>query len=113
MLGYIKSDSKKFKIFVANRVQLIRENSKSNSAANTSYGLSPSNQNKMMHWKKDGEFLLKNKESWAKQTVKNVPVRNSEEFDGEYPEVKPKVLVHFVKVGDDEMLLRRHSRVSS
>ena len=49
----MNSDAKRFKIFVANRVQLIREHSepsqwtyiklKKNPADETSYGLSPSN----------------------------------------------------------------------
>ena len=53
VLSYINSNSKRFKIFVANRVQLIKENldvsqkwigidSKFNSANDTSRGLSPS-----------------------------------------------------------------------
>ena len=52
VLSYINSNSERFKIFVANRVQLIKENSdvsqwigidsKFNSANDTSRGLSPS-----------------------------------------------------------------------
>ena len=65
VLSYINSNSKRFKIFVANRVQLIKENldvsqkwigidSKFNSANDTSRGLSPSSDVEPAEGSEDG-----------------------------------------------------------
>ena len=60
VLSYINNNSKRFKIFMANIVQLIKEisdvsqwmyiESKFNLTNDTSQGLSPSNQEKGKHW---------------------------------------------------------------
>ena len=67
VLGYVNSDAKLFKIFVVNRVQLIRENSdvnqwmhgdsRSNPPDDTSHGISPLNQEKVNRWLNGPEFL--------------------------------------------------------
>ena len=67
LLAYINNDEKCFKIFVANRVQLILKNSDvnqwmyfvsgCNSADDTSRGISLSNQEKVKRWLNGPEFL--------------------------------------------------------
>ena len=67
VLGYIRNEAKRFKIFVANRVQLIRKNSdvnqwryietKKNPVDYTSHGLTPSCSKKVKSWINGPEFL--------------------------------------------------------
>ena len=80
ILGYINSDAKRFNIFVANRVQLIREysepsqwtyiESKNNLADETSRGLSPSNLEKIEHWVKGPNFCGKRGQDGKKSKEK-------------------------------------------
>ena len=75
VLDYVNNNAKHFKIFVANRVQLIRENSyvnqwmyvdsRSNPADNTSCGISPSNQGKVNRWLNGPEFLWLDESKWT------------------------------------------------
>ena len=76
VLSYISNkNSKRFKIFVTNRVQLIKENSdvshwmyiesKFNLADDASHGLSPTNQERVKRWVKGPEFLWKDESSWV------------------------------------------------
>ena len=68
VLGYVNNDEERFKIFVANKVQLIRENldvnqwmyvdSRSNRTDDKSRGISPSNHKKVSRWLNDPEFLM-------------------------------------------------------
>ena len=77
VLSYINSNSKRFNLFVANRVQLIKENSdvsqwmyiesKFNPADDSSRGLSASNQEKVKRWVRGPEFLWKGESSWVNQ----------------------------------------------
>ena len=67
VLGYIRNEAKRFKIFVANRVQLIRKKSgvnqwryietKNNPVDYTSHGLTPSCSKKVKNWISGPEFL--------------------------------------------------------
>ena len=92
VVSYINSNSKRFKIFMANRVQLIKENpdvsqwmyieSKFNPADETSLGLSASNQ-ETKRWVRGPEFLWKNEFSWVNQGDKETL-----ELDEDDPEVK-------------------------
>ena len=109
VLSYINNNSKRFKIFVAKRVQLIKENSdvslwmniesKSNLADDTSCGLSPYNQEKVKHWIKGPEFLWKDESSWVSQRDKKVLELNEDD-----PEVKLTVTVNINKVDDEEIV---------
>ena len=74
VLGYIRNEAKRFKVFVANRVQLIRENSdvnqwryteiKKNPADYTSCGLTPSYSKKVKSWISGPEFLWEEESKW-------------------------------------------------
>ena len=74
VLGYIRNEAKRFKVFVANRVQLIRENSdvsqwryietKKNPADDASRGLSPCNSKKVKRWINGPEFLWQDESKW-------------------------------------------------
>ena len=107
VLSYINSNSKRFKIFVANRVQLIKENSdvsqwmytdsKFNPANNTSQGLSPSTKEKGKCWVRGPEFLWKDESSWAKQAGKEALELNEDD-----PEVKVTVTANINEVDDEE-----------
>ena len=67
VLGYIRNEAKRFKVFVENRVQLIRENSdvnqwryietKKNSADYALHGLTSSYSKKVKSWISCPEFL--------------------------------------------------------
>ena len=67
VLGYINNESKRFKVFVANRVQLIHDNSntnlwyyvdtKSNPADDASRGLDVTNTKKVQNWYNVPAFL--------------------------------------------------------
>ena len=73
VLSYIKNNWKRFNIFVANRVQLIKENSdvsqwmdiesNFNPTNDTSHRLSASNQDKVKHWVRGPEFLWNDESS--------------------------------------------------
>ena len=105
VLGYINSDAKRFKIFVANRVQLIREHSepsqwtyiesKNNPADETSRGLSPSNLEKIERWVKGTEFLWEEESRWPQSKEKEV---NDISDD---PEAKKTVAVNVSKIEED------------
>ena len=75
VLGYIRNEAKRFKVFVANRVQLIRENSgvnqwryieaKKNPTDYTLCGLTPSYSKKMKSWISGPEFLWQEESKWS------------------------------------------------
>ena len=118
VLSYINSNSKRFKIFVANRVQLIKENSdvsqwmyiesKFNPADYTSCGLSASNQEKVKHWVRGPEFLWKDESSWVNQEDKETLKLNEDD-----PEVKVMVTANINKVDDEETVPQILNRFSS
>ena len=118
VLSYINSNSKRFKIFVANRVQLIKENSdvsqwmyiesKFNPADYTSRGLSASNQEKVKHWVRGPEFLWKDESSWVNQEDKETLKLNEDD-----PEVKVMVTANINKVDDEETVPQILNRFSS
>ena len=107
--SYINNSSKRSKIFMANIVQLIKENSdvsqwmyiesKFNPADDTSRGLSPSNQEKVKCWVKCPEFLWKDESSWVNQGDKEVLDLNEDS-----PEVKVTVTANINKVDDEQIV---------
>ena len=106
-LSYINSNSKGFKDFVVNRVQLINKNSdvsqwmyiesKFNPADDTSRGLSASNREKVKCWVRGPEFLWKDESSWVNQEDKETLELNEND-----PEVKVTVTANINKVDDGE-----------
>ena len=115
-LTYINSNSKRFKIFVANRVQLIKENSdvnqwmymesKFNRADDTSRGLSASNPEKVKRWARAPEFLWKDESSWVSE-------EETLELNEDDPEVKVTVTANINKVDDEETVPQILNRFSS
>ena len=75
ILGYINNEVKCFKIFVANRIQTIKENlnikqwkfisSKDNPADDGSRGLDATKFNKVSHWFNGPAFLWKPESEWT------------------------------------------------
>ena len=94
VLNYISNESKRFKVFVANRVQMIRNNtnlsqwnyvkSADNPADSASWGLNRAKEAKMKQWFEGPTFLKLPKDSWNhKQEIG--PLESSD------PEVKCNV----------------------
>ena len=104
VLGYINNTEKKFKVFVANRVQYIVENtetcqwlhvpSKENSGDCASRGLSPDSTRKDLCFN-GPSFLREGKENWPKQNLKSIAEND--------PEVK--VTTHHIIVEGDSALI--------
>ena len=108
VLGYVNNGAKHFKIFVANRVQLIWENSdvnqwvyvdsRSNLADDTSHGISPSNQEKVNRWLNGPEFLWLDESKWTTYGKKDIL-----EVDQDDPEVKTNLSVHVTSAVNEGM----------
>ena len=79
VLGYINNTIKRFKTFVANRVQKIKEKTnvqqwhyvptKENPAADASIGLNAARENSNSRWFQGPRFLWQEGKIWEKQTV--------------------------------------------
>ena len=118
VLSYINSNLKRFKTFVANRVQLIKENSdvsqwmyiesKFNPADDISHGLSASNQEKVKRWVTCPEFLWKDESSWV-----NSGDKETLEVNKDNPEVKKTATANINKVDDEETISQILNRFSS
>ena len=118
VLGYINNDAKRFKIFVANRIQLIWENSdvnqwmyvdaRSNPADDTSRGISPSNQEKVNRWLNGPEFLWLDESNWTIHGKQDIP-----EIDQDDPEVKTKLSVHVASAVNEGITSTVQGRISS
>ena len=77
--GYIKNETKKFKIFVANRVQFIQENTKNdqwkyiqtkqNPADLASRGIEADSADKVDVWNYGGDFLRTDESKWNKYDI--------------------------------------------
>ena len=118
VLSYINSNLKRFKTFVANRVQPIKENSnvsqwmytesKFNPADDTSHGLSASNQEKVKRWVRGPDILWKDESSWV-----NSRDKETLEVNEDNPEVKKTVTANINKVDDEETIPQILNRFSS
>ena len=101
ILGYIRNESRRFKIFVANRIEFIKEHSdvnqwyyvytKENPADYASRGIDMNNSKKVEKWIQGPKFLWETEDKWFKE--KEVPSLNPED-----PELKKCVSVHQVAV---------------
>ena len=102
-MGYISNNSKKFKIFVANKIQFIRENAdpnqwfymptKKNPAGDSSRGLKDVHAEKTKRWFEGPGFLWKSESEWLTQ----VPV----DVDDNDPEVKATLIVNLAAIEFD------------
>ena len=114
VLGYIRNDARKFKIFVANRVQLIRDQSDidqwkyvstaENPADYASRGLDVKQKHKVKIWFNGPDFLWKTENSWPSQDLQ--PILNKDD-----PDVKTLVSVNSVKYSNN--VLTRLEKVTS
>ena len=99
VFGYLRNIQKRFKVFVANRVQQIRESSdvlqwpyifsKMNPADYASRGLTRSSNEEIHVWFNGPEFLWKSEFQWLKQT-------STKEIQVGYPEVRAEVKVRVI-----------------
>ena len=113
-MGYISNNSKKFKIFVANRTQFIRENAdpkqwfyvptKENPADDSSRGLKDVHSEKTKRWFEGPGFLWKSESEW--------PIQVSADVDGNDPEVKATLIVNLAAIEFD-FLSRLEAKFSS
>ena len=112
-LGYIRNESKKFKIFVAYRIELIREhseaeqwhyvNTKENPADYVSRGISMGNRDKVEQWILGPKFLWEPEDTWNTNT--KTPAINPED-----PELKKVVHVNQIVVDTDVLsVLENHA----
>ena len=112
-LGYIRNESKKFKIFVANRIELIREhseaeqwhyiNTKENPADYVSREISMGNRDKVERWILGLKFLWEPENTWSTNT--KTPAINPED-----PVLKKVVHVNQIVVQTDVLsVLENHA----
>ena len=105
VLGYIRNEAKKFKVFVATKAKLIRENSdvnqwryietKKNPADYTSHGLTPSYSKKVKNWISGPEFLWQEESKWPNLEDQVPNIANKDQ------EIKPKVGIGAIKIEGD------------
>ena len=116
VLGYITNEARRFRIFVANRVQLINENTDkekwryiethNNPSDPASRGITMTDECGVEKWFKGPDFLWKESEDWKCTTMK-VSV------DCNDPEIKTSKCTNIIRTNQDgcllETILERHS----
>ena len=115
VLGYIANESRKFKIFVANRVEMIKEgsdpsqwfyvSSKENPSDYSSRGVETNNVNAVKTWLEGPSFLWRSASTW---NIDKSKVRIS----AEDPEAKKEAHVYVTSLKDD-ILSRLENRISN
>ena len=115
VLGYIANESRKFKIFVANRVEMIKEgsdpsqwfyvNSKENAADYSSRGVEGNNVNAVKMWFERPSFL------WGSTSTWNID-KSKGRLLPEDPEVKKEAHVYVTSLKDN-ILSRLEKRMSN
>ena len=116
VLGYLQNESKRFKVFVANRIQIIKEHSdvgqwqyvasKDNPADHASRGIIGKKRHKIDQWFNGPSFLWKDTNEWP-------PSAKMPEVDfNNDPEIKRVAVVNIVGQKQD-ILSILESRVSS
>ena len=116
VLGYINSDVCRFKVFVANRVQQIRDHtspkkwhyveSSSNPADDASRGLDSKKKDQIKRWFDGPSFLWSRKQCWLEKI-------QLEEVSDENPEVRKVVKVNVSNIQSSSMLSRLQEITSS
>ena len=114
VLGYNSNNSKKFKIFIVNRIELIRENAdpkqwfyvptKENPADDSSRGLKDVHSEKTKRWFEGPGFLWKSESEW--------PTQVSVDVDDKDPGVKATVIVNLAAIEFD-LLSKLEAKFSS
>lgn len=104
-LGYISNESRRFRVFVANRVSTIRSLSrkdqwhyvatKLNPADHASRGITVDDHEAVQHWFNGPKFLWQDEEEW-------VPTTSVPETPQNDPEVRKIITVHVSKVKIDD-----------
>ena len=104
-LGYISNESRRFRVFVANRVSTIRSylrkdqwhyvDTKLNPADHASRGITVDDHEEVQHWLNGPKFLWQDKEEWA-------PATRIQETPQNDPEVRNIITVHVSKVKSDD-----------
>ena len=107
VLGYINSDARRFKVFVANRVQQIRDHtspkqwhyveSSSNPADDASRGLDSKKKDQIRRWFDGPSFLWNRKQCWLEKS-------QLEEVSDEDPEVRKVVKVNISNIQNSSVL---------
>ena len=115
VLGYIANESRKFKIFVANRVKMIKEgsdpsqwfyvSSEENPSDYSSRGVETNNVNAVKTWLEGPSFLWRSASTW---NIDKSKVRIS----AEDPETKKEAHVYVTSLKDD-ILSRLENRISN
>ena len=120
VLGYIKNEKKRFKIFVANRVQMIRDNSdirqwrhvngRDNPADDASRGLETRQSERVKRWFNGPDFLWQPSELWNSKAEDLMIVPDDSD-----PEVKQEVKVNVTKLenNDSSILITLEKSVST
>ena len=116
-LGYIQNDTKRFRIFVSNRVQRIRSSTKKeqwcyvdtkeNPADHASRGLTVEDVDAVNQWFQGPDFLWREENQWKKQTVLD-PLPNDD------PEIRKPISVQASIVkGSSYVITKLEERLSS
>eukprot|EP00112_Aurelia_sp_Birch-Aquarium-sp1_P003948 Seg1448.2 transcript_id=Seg1448.2/GoldUCD/mRNA.D3Y31 product="hypothetical protein" protein_id=Seg1448.2/GoldUCD/D3Y31 len=116
VLGYIANETRRFRTFVANRVQIIRDHSqieewryvvtKQNPADDASHGIRASNNAKNSRWFRGPEFLWKSENEWPRE--KAIPLPKEDD-----PELRKIVKVNSTAVAkNDSLLIELENRYS-
>ena len=116
VLGYINSDVRWFKVFVANRVQQILDHtstkqwhfieSGSNPADDASRGLDSKMKHQIKRWFNGPSFLWDEKQCWLQKCEIN-------EVSEEDPELKKVISVNTTQIQENSLLTKVQERISS
>ena len=116
VLGYINSDARRFKIFVANRVQQIRDGSRTdqwnyvetgnNPADDASRGLESKDRDRIKRWFEGPSFLWQSTPCWSKI------VQKAHHLSEEDPELKKITKVNSIRM-ENGILSKLTTRTSS
>ena len=116
VLGYIDSDVHQFKVFVANRVQQIRDHtstkqwhfieSSNNPADDASHGLDSKTKNQIKRWFNGPSFLWDKKQCWLQKCeINEVPVDD--------PELEKPISVNMMQIQENSVLTKLQEKISS
>ena len=113
VLGYIFNETKRFRVFVANRIQKIISytsknqwnyvETKSNPADHASRGISVDDKRRSDQWCCGPEFLHRKDEEWCVETI----CASISEISDDDVEVKKTVVVHLAKDSESILFLFR------
>ena len=115
VLGYINSDVRRFKVFVANRVQQIRDHtstkqwhfieSSNNPADDTSRGLDSKMKNQIKRWFNSPSFLCDKKQCWLQKCQINEVRVDDRELKS--------ISVNTMQIQENSVLTKLQEKISS